>query len=60
MLLSTRLRVLLVALAVVGMTLGVIGVLGAVGSASPNNDHGDDKETVVLSPSWVRLPRTKS
>jgi hypothetical protein len=44
MVLSTRLRVLLVAMVVVGMALGVIGVLGAVGSASPNNnDHRDDK-----------------
>ena len=43
MVLSTRLRVLFVAVAVVGMALGIIGVLGAVGSASPNNDHRDDK-----------------
>jgi len=44
MVLSTRLRVLLMAMVVVGMALGVIGVLGAV-SASPNNndDHRDDK-----------------
>jgi hypothetical protein len=37
MVLSTRVRVLLVVMAVVGMALGVIGVLGAVGSALPNN-----------------------
>jgi hypothetical protein len=44
MVLSTRLRVLLVAMVVVGMALlGVICVLGAV-SASPNNDdHRDVK-----------------
>jgi hypothetical protein len=44
MVLSTRARVLLLAMVVVGMALGVIGVLGAVGSASSNNDdHRDDK-----------------
>jgi hypothetical protein len=44
MVLSTRLRVLLIAMVVVGMALlGVICVLGAV-SASPNNDdHRDVK-----------------
>jgi hypothetical protein len=43
--LSTRLRVLLMAMAVVGMKLGIIGVLGALGSASPNDDdHRDDSE----------------
>jgi hypothetical protein len=52
MMLSTRVRVLLVALAVVGMALGIIGVLGAVGSASPNNsdhDHRDDKDHSTLT-----------
>jgi hypothetical protein len=50
MVVSTRLRVLLVAMVVVGMALGVIGVLGAVGSASPNNDdHGDDKGRSTLT-----------
>ena len=39
----------MVALAVVGMALGIIGVLGAVGSASPNNndDHRDDKGSTL-------------
>ena len=48
---STRLRVLLVAMAVMGMALGIIGVLGAVGSASPNtnDDHGDDKGPTTLT-----------
>jgi hypothetical protein len=48
---STRLRVYLVAMAVVGMALVVIGVLGAVGSASPNkNDHqGDHKDRSTLT-----------
>ena len=50
MALSTRLRILLVALlAVVGMALGVIGVLGVVGSASPNNDHREDKGRSTLT-----------
>jgi len=50
MMLSTRVRVLLVALAVVGMALGIIAVLGAVGSASPNNsDHRDDKDHSTLT-----------
>src|SRR5215217_3081999 len=51
MVLSTRLRVLLVAMAVVGMALGIIGFLGAVGSASPNNDddHSDDKGRSTLT-----------
>jgi hypothetical protein len=45
MVLSTRLRVLLVVL-----VLNIIGVLGAVGSASPNNndDHRDDKSTLTV------------
>jgi hypothetical protein len=50
MVLSTRLRILLVALVV---ALGIIGVLGAVGSASPNSnnddDHGDDKDRSILT-----------
>ena len=51
MVLSTRLRVLLVAMVVVGMALGVIGVLGTVGSTSPNNndDHRDDKGRSTLT-----------
>jgi hypothetical protein len=51
MVLSTRLRVLLVALVMV-LALGIIGVLGAVGSASPNSnddDHGDDKDRSILT-----------
>ena len=42
MVVSTRVRVLLVAMAVVGMALGIIAVLGAVSSASPNNTDDDD------------------
>ena len=50
MVLSTRLRVLLVALVMV-LALGIIGVLGAAGSASPNNndDHRDDKGRSTLT-----------
>jgi hypothetical protein len=50
MVLSTRLRGLLVALVMV-LALGIIGVLGAVGSASPNSDddHRDDKDRSTLT-----------
>ena len=50
MVLSTRVRALLVAMVVVGMALGVIGVLGAAGSASPNNDddHNDEGRTLTV------------
>ena len=43
MVVSTRVRVLLVAMAVVGMALGIIAVLGAVSSASPNNTDDDHR-----------------
>ena len=48
---TRRVRVLLVAMAVVGMALGLIAVLGAVGSASPNNtdDHRHDKNRSTLT-----------
>ena len=49
MVLSTRVRVLLV---VMVLALGIIGVLGAVGSASPNNsddDHRNDKGHSTLT-----------
>jgi hypothetical protein len=50
MVVSTRVRVLLVAMVVVGMALGIIAVLGAVGSASPNNDddHNDEGRTLTV------------
>ena len=50
MVMSTRLRVLLVAMAVVGMALGIIGVLGAVASASPkgNDDHNDKGRSTLI------------
>ena len=49
MVFSTRLRVLLMAMVMVGMALGVIWVLGAVGYASPNDndDHSDDKGRIL-------------
>jgi|SRR5215211_752333 len=49
MLLSTRVRVLFLAMVMVGMALGVICVLGAVGSASPNDndDHRDDEGRIL-------------
>ena len=50
MVVSTRVRVLLVGMVVVGMALGLIAVLGAVGSASPNNDdHRHDKGRSTLT-----------
>jgi hypothetical protein len=50
MVVSTRVRVLLVGMVVVGMALGGIGILGAVGSASPNNDdHRHDKGRSTLT-----------
>jgi hypothetical protein len=49
---TRRVRVLLVAMAVVGMALGIIALLGAVSSASPNNnddDHRNDKGRSTLT-----------
>jgi hypothetical protein len=49
---TRRVRVLLVALAVVGMALGIIAVLGAVSSASPKgntDDHRNDKGRSTLT-----------
>jgi hypothetical protein len=58
MVLSPRLRVLLVVLVMV-LALGIIGVLGAVGSASPNNnDHRDDKGRTLTVVS--KTPRDQS
>jgi hypothetical protein len=50
MVVSTRVRVLLVAMAVVGMALSIIAVLGAVSSASPkgDDDHRDDKGRTLI------------
>jgi hypothetical protein len=48
MVLSTRVRILLVALVMV-LALGIIGVLGAVGSASHNDDdHIDEGRTLTV------------
>src|ERR687895_666747 len=49
MVLSTRLRVLLMAMAVVGMALGVICILGAVSALPNNNDHRDDRGRTTLT-----------
>src|SRR5918992_3373321 len=49
MVLSTRLRVLLMAMAVVGMALGVICILGAVSASPNNNDHRNDKGSTTLT-----------
>ena len=49
---TRRVRVLLVAMAVVGMALGIIAVLGAVSSASPKgntDDHRNDKGRSTLT-----------
>jgi hypothetical protein len=50
MVVSTRLRVLLVALVMV-LALGIVDVLGAIGSASPSNNdhHGDHKGRSTLT-----------
>ena len=50
MVLSTRVRVLLV---VMVLALGIIGVLGAVGSASPNNSDDDHRNDIGHSPLTV-------
>jgi len=49
---TRRVRVLLVAMAVVGMALGIIALLGAVSSASPKgntDDHRNDKGRSTLT-----------
>jgi hypothetical protein len=46
MVVNTEVRVLLVAMAVLGVALGIIAVLGALGSASPNNS---DEEGATLT-----------